>query len=83
MLGRAVLGAAESFIVTGAFSWGLALAGPQNTGKTMAWVGTAMYAAFAIMSNNIEGKVVVITGASRDWARRPPGFCARMAQALY
>jgi MFS family permease len=46
--GRAVLGAAESFIVTGAFSWGLALAGPQNTGKIMAWVGTAMYAAFAV-----------------------------------
>jgi MFS family permease len=48
LLGRAVLGAAESFIVTGAFSWGLALAGPQNTGKIMAWVGTAMYAAFAV-----------------------------------
>jgi predicted MFS family arabinose efflux permease len=48
LLGRGVLGAAESFIVTGAFSWGLALAGPQNTGKIMAWVGTAMYAAFAV-----------------------------------
>jgi MFS family permease len=48
ILGRAVLGGAESFIVTGAFTWGLALAGPQNTGKIMAWVGTAMYAAFAV-----------------------------------
>ena len=48
LLGRGVLGAAESFIVTGAFSWGLALAGPQNTGKIMAWVGTVMYAAFAV-----------------------------------
>lgn len=47
LLGRAVLGAAESFIITGALSWGLALAGPQNTGKVMAWIGTAMYAAFA------------------------------------
>ncbi len=47
LLGRALLGAAESFIVTGALSWGLALAGPQNTGKVMVWVGTAMYAAFA------------------------------------
>ena len=27
---------------------GLALVGPQNTGKIMAWVGTAMYAAFAL-----------------------------------
>jgi MFS family permease len=48
LLGRAVLGGAESFIVTGAFTWGLALVGPQNTGKIRAWVGTAMYAAFAV-----------------------------------
>jgi MFS family permease len=48
LLGRALLGGAESFIVTGAFSWGLALVGPQNTGKIMARVGTAMYAAFAV-----------------------------------
>jgi len=48
LLGRAVLGGAESFIVTGAFTWGLGLIGPQNTGQIMAWVGTAMYAAFAV-----------------------------------
>lgn len=48
ILGRAVLGGAESFIVTGAFSWGLALLGAKNTGTIMAWVGTAMYAAFAV-----------------------------------
>jgi MFS family permease len=48
LLGRALLGGAESFIVTGALSWGLALVGPQNTGKVMAWVGTAMYVAFAL-----------------------------------
>lgn len=48
LLGRALLGGAESFIITGALSWGLALAGPQNTGKVMAWVGTAMYVAFAL-----------------------------------
>jgi MFS family permease len=48
LLGRAVLGAAESFIVTGAFTWGLALVGHQKTGQIMAWVGTAMYAAFAV-----------------------------------
>src|SRR5438309_8211333 len=48
LLGRALLGAGESFIITGAQSWGLALAGPQNTGKVLAWMGTAMYAAFAL-----------------------------------
>ncbi len=47
LLGRALLGAGESFIITGAQSWGLVLCGPQNTGKILAWMGTAMYAAFA------------------------------------
>jgi MFS family permease len=47
LLGRALLGGAESFIITGALGWGLALVSAQNTGKVMAWVGTAMYAAFA------------------------------------
>lgn len=48
LVGRAVLGGAESFIITGALSWGLALAGQENTGKVIAWVGTAMYVAFAV-----------------------------------
>jgi MFS family permease len=48
LLGRALLGGAESFIITGALSWGLALMGAQNTGRVMAWVGTALYAAFAV-----------------------------------
>ncbi|MDX6695523.1 MAG: hypothetical protein QOF02_3126 [Blastocatellia bacterium] len=48
LVGRAALGGAESFIITGALSWGLALGGPQNTGKVMSWVGTAMYVAFAV-----------------------------------
>src|SRR5438876_3176712 len=48
LLGRAVLGIGESFIITGAQTWGLALAGTRNTGKVLAWMGTAMYAAFAL-----------------------------------
>lgn len=48
LMGRALLGVAESFIITGALSWGLVLLGSQNTGKVMAWVGTALYAAFAV-----------------------------------
>jgi MFS family permease len=48
ILGRGILGGAESFIVTGAVSWGLALMGPQHTGKVLALVGTALYAAFAV-----------------------------------
>jgi MFS family permease len=48
LLGRAVLGGAESFIITGAVSWGLIIGGPANTGRVIAWVGMAMYAAFAV-----------------------------------
>jgi MFS family permease len=48
LLGRGLLGIAESFIVTGSLTWGLSLMGPQNSGKVMAWVGTALYAALAI-----------------------------------
>jgi len=35
-------------IITGGVSWGFALAGAQNTGRVIAWVGAAMFAAFAI-----------------------------------
>ncbi len=45
--GRLLLGAAESVIITGAVSWGMVLAGPANTGRVIAWVGAAMFGAFA------------------------------------
>ncbi len=48
ILGRGVLGGAESFIITGAVTWGLALVGPQGAGRVIAWVGTAMFAALAL-----------------------------------
>src|SRR3954467_5761702 len=48
LLGRALLGVMESFVITGALSWGLAVAGPQKTGTVMSWVGTALYMAFAV-----------------------------------
>src|SRR5919202_452869 len=37
LLGRAVLGAGESFVITGALTLGLTLLGSQNTGKVMSW----------------------------------------------
>lgn len=48
IVGRLLIGCAESFIVTGALTWGVALVGPQNAGKAIAWVGIAMYAAYAV-----------------------------------
>jgi MFS family permease len=48
LLGRALLGGAESFIITGAVSWGLAVVDAKNAGKVIAWVGTAMFAALAL-----------------------------------
>ncbi len=47
LLGRALLGVAESFIIVGAQSWGLAMLGAHNTSKALAWIGSAMFGAFA------------------------------------
>jgi MFS family permease len=47
VLGRALLGVAESFIIVGAQSWALALLGVRNTSKALAWIGSAMFGAFA------------------------------------
>ncbi|WP_428491006.1 arabinose transporter [Rhodopila sp.] len=48
LLGRAVLGMAESLIITGAVSWGLTLLAPANAGRVIAWIGMAMFAALAV-----------------------------------
>jgi MFS family permease len=48
LAGRGILGGAESFIITGSLSLGLAMAGQRNAGKVMSWLGTAMYAAYAV-----------------------------------
>jgi len=48
MVGRALLGAGESLVITGALSWGVALAGRERSGIVMAWVGVAMYGALAV-----------------------------------
>ncbi|MEC5408244.1 MFS transporter [Paraburkholderia sp. MPAMCS5] len=48
LIGRAVLGGAESFIITGGVAWGLGLVDRPHAGKVIAWVGTAMFAAMAL-----------------------------------
>jgi len=48
LLGRLVLGGAESFVITGSVTWGLGLVDEQNTGRVIAWVGAAMFGAFAV-----------------------------------
>jgi MFS family permease len=48
LVGRAVLGAAESFIITGGVNWGMGLVDSSQAGKVIAWVGTAMFLALAM-----------------------------------
>ncbi|QJU58295.1 arabinose transporter [Sphingomonas sp. AP4-R1] len=48
IMGRGLLGIGESFVITGALAWGLALGGSDNAGKVIAWMGLPMYAAFAL-----------------------------------
>jgi MFS family permease len=47
LMGRALLGVGESFIITGGQSWALAMLGVKNTSKALAWIGSAMFCAFA------------------------------------
>jgi MFS family permease len=47
LLGRLLLGVGESFIITGGQTWALAILTGRNTSKAIAWVGSAMFAAFA------------------------------------
>lgn len=48
LLGRLLLGVGESFIITGGQSWALAILTVRNTSKAIAWVGSAMFASFAV-----------------------------------
>jgi MFS family permease len=48
LLGRAVLGVGESFIIVGGQSWALTILTARNTSRALAWVGSAMFAAFAV-----------------------------------
>jgi MFS family permease len=47
ILARLLVGCAESFLVTGALTWGVLLLGPQRAGMVMAWVGVAIYGGYA------------------------------------
>ena len=47
LIGRVLLGGSESFVITGALAWGLVIGGAQNTGRVIAWLGTALWAAYA------------------------------------
>jgi MFS family permease len=48
LVGRTLLGGAESFVITGAMSWGLGLLDSANSGKVIARVGMSMFAALAV-----------------------------------
>ena len=48
LIGRTVLGGAESLIITGGIAWGLGLVSSESSAKVIAWVGMAMFAAMAV-----------------------------------
>ncbi len=45
LVGRVLLGFAESLFLTGTMTWGMSRVGMKNAGRVMAWQGIAMYAA--------------------------------------
>lgn len=48
LAGRLLLGLGESLTIVGIIAWNIGLLGPQQTGRVMAFVGMAMYGAFAV-----------------------------------
>jgi len=48
LVGRILLGGAESLIITSGMLWGLGLVAPERSAKVIAWVGMAMFAALAV-----------------------------------
>ena len=48
LLGRFLLGLAESLFITGLAAWSLPKVGQQHAGRTMAWQGIAMYGSMAL-----------------------------------
>ena len=48
ILGRLAMGVAESLIITGGLSWGMARVRPHEAGQAMAWNGLAFYLALAV-----------------------------------
>ncbi|MFO1068662.1 MAG: MFS transporter [Geminicoccaceae bacterium] len=48
VVARLLLGAAESFVITSGISWGFGLLGGDQSGRVIAWVGMAMFAAMAL-----------------------------------
>jgi MFS family permease len=71
LAGRALLGAAESFIITGATAWGLSRVGAGNAGKVIAWMGTAMFAGFA--AGAPLGTMLYASGARAQARHRATG----------
>ena len=50
VVGRGLMGVAESLALIGVISWGISYLGPTRSGKVMALVGMGMYGAFAVGS---------------------------------
>ena len=48
LIGRLVLGSAESLVGSGSIGWGIGRVGAQNTAKVISWNGTASYGAIAV-----------------------------------
>jgi MFS family permease len=48
LVGRTLLGGAESLIITSGMLWGLGLVAPERSAKVIAWVGMSMFAALAL-----------------------------------
>ncbi len=48
MAGRVLVGLGDSLFTTAAIAWAISTVGPAHAGRTMSWIGIAMYGALAV-----------------------------------
>lgn len=47
LIGRTLMGGAESLVITGGMTWGLGVVAPNHAAKSISWIGMSMFAAMA------------------------------------
>lgn len=85
LIGRVILGSAESLVGSGSIGWGIGRVGAQNTAKVISWNGIASYGAMAIgaplgvvlvstlglWSMGVSIILLALLGLKLGWNRKP------------
>ena len=90
LIGRLVLGSAESLVGSGAIGWGIGRVGAANTAKVISWNGIASYGALAVgaplgvllvshlglWSMGVSIILLAVVGVALAWRKEPAPIVA-------